>query len=583
MTSPHSPYVTVPWESPAAIGLPDKFSAWTTGQRKAFESVIKALTGPKRFVAVAAPTGYGKSVVYMAAIEVMKQRALAYMPRFRAAVITASRGLQDQNVTNFGTPHWHGVDVRGQANYSCRDYANLRCDVGKQVCRAGMFCTYQQAYRRASDSDLPMTNYAYWLAVAKMSMVGLGERKNLKQVKDAKPFDLAVFDEAHDAERFLADSMHIDIKPDELIGNGGLLQYNKWPPGLEPNLALTDHGDWTNDEWSEWASTLSGIVTLKIEAMDDTITRAKEANTYSHLPQAFITRYFKLNSLLADLEVISDNDEDRVIEVEERLGANGKYMVITSDVITPAKSSERYLFRKIPKVLLTSATIVPANLSGLGVRDEEVEFLDLPNVFDLRRAPVWWCVGTRMNYRTPDPELRTWLAKIDAIIDGYPNSKGIVHTSSYKLQKYIVEHSRHHDRIIHNVKAMETTILAERFKVAEGNQVFVSPSITTGYDFVGDQCRFAIIAKLPLQQVTSKITRARLSRNPGYVDSQVAQEIVQSAGRGMRGPTDWCATYIVDNNISWFFNRNRRFFPAWFALAPMGDRVPVLTPIAFGA
>ena len=49
---------------PPLLGLPDKFPVWRPMQP---EAVVRALDSPKRFVVMAMPTGFGKSLAYMAA------------------------------------------------------------------------------------------------------------------------------------------------------------------------------------------------------------------------------------------------------------------------------------------------------------------------------------------------------------------------------------------------------------------------------------------------------------------------------------------------------------------------------------
>ena len=80
---------TVNIPSPTDCGLPEKFSAWRTSQEEAIRVMI---TSKKRAVAVAAPTGFGKSPTYVAA---------ALLSKLPTCIVTNSRGLQDQLLEDF--------------------------------------------------------------------------------------------------------------------------------------------------------------------------------------------------------------------------------------------------------------------------------------------------------------------------------------------------------------------------------------------------------------------------------------------------------------------------------------------------
>jgi Rad3-related DNA helicase len=47
------------------------------------------------------------------------------------------------------------------------------------------------------------------------------------------------------------------------------------------------------------------------------------------------------------------------------------------------------------------------------------------------------------------------------------------------------------------------------------------------------------------------------------------QKLVQACGRGMRGPLDWCETFIVDDQLrsDWFFRKYKKHAPRWFIAA----------------
>src|SRR5882762_5033440 len=164
--------------SPNLVGMPDKFSRWRPGQA---EAVLRALDSPKRFVVLGMPTGFGKSLVYLAA---------GHLGGDPTIFLTSTKGLQNQLTEDFGPSGL--VDIRGMSNYPCKEANDgqlfgrdkpVRCDEGP--CLAGWKCglaedgcDYFDAQRAARASPLTVTNYAYWLAVGGNAGKGDGGKPN---------------------------------------------------------------------------------------------------------------------------------------------------------------------------------------------------------------------------------------------------------------------------------------------------------------------------------------------------------------------------------------------------------------------
>src|SRR5438445_13565630 len=144
---------------PEYIGLPVKFSNWRIGQDQA---VLRSIESQKRFVVLACPTGFGKSLVYIAS---------ALLSGQRVCVLTSTKGLQSQLVSDFEDSGL--VDIRGQNNYPClyqNDIDNaggtsqsISCEEGP--CHSGVKCelqrsgcTYFDALKVARNSQLVVSN-----------------------------------------------------------------------------------------------------------------------------------------------------------------------------------------------------------------------------------------------------------------------------------------------------------------------------------------------------------------------------------------------------------------------------------------
>src|SRR5688572_25256313 len=105
--------------SPADIGLPQpKFNLWRPNQASALNQVVDDLA-ERRFAAYSLPTGAGKSPWYV---------ALALLMGWRVIILTSTKALQDQLVTDFGAIGL--TDIRGRDNFQCKMSQLFTCEDG---------------------------------------------------------------------------------------------------------------------------------------------------------------------------------------------------------------------------------------------------------------------------------------------------------------------------------------------------------------------------------------------------------------------------------------------------------------------
>ena len=467
------------------FGLPPKFSVWREGQQ---EECIHIIGPGPRFRLLAAPTGFGKSVVYVAAAALSG----------RTAILTSTKGLQSQLKRDFG-----GVDIRGRNNYPCRLNTHLTCDQG--LCLFGVRCPmreeggclYLDQLKRARHSKLVITNYSYWLAQHEYSE-GLGD------------FDFLVLDEAHEIPKHILDHMAVTIKP----------------PRKPPQTLVG---------WREWAEGEKFVVEQRIKKAKE----ARKEKTFAIL-RARLTKISRLAEMSEDWKW--EESPEKII----------------FSPVWPAPYADR-LFLNVPKVLLTSATLVPKTADLLGIQD--YVYRTVQSSFPVANRRFIHLPTVRINFRSTEAEEHVWIRKVDQIINKR-KGKGIIHTVSYARRDLLLKFSKHKKLMLtHNSKNTEEVV--QKFKKAKKG-ILISPSMATGWDFPGDQCRWQIIVKLPYPDMRGVIAQTRNKQDPRFASYLTAQQLVQTVGRGTRSKDDWCETFILDNNIVWFMNRNRDLVPEWF-------------------
>jgi ATP-dependent DNA helicase DinG len=498
--------------SPESLDLPKKFTAWRAGQTSALE---RALEDEHRFTAVNMPTGSGKSLFYM---------SWARAQGGRTAILTSTRGLQDQLIADFAEMGLK--DIRGMANYRCLvqpEHLEMSCDEGP--CHAGFRCDmreagclYFDAARVAQRSSLVVTNYSYWF-----------HRGNAKVDLDLGTFDNLVLDEAHAAPEELAGHLSIEITAGEC--------------GQYLDGEISESLDW-------WKSSAAGIIRsleLKIEQAEADIIDSASPAHLRHLRQ--------LKNFRNKIQAVRSIKGNWALEASRDRRGN-RY--VKFDPVVPSEYGD-LLWRGVKRILLTSATIHPKTLAMLGVSRLDSFFIEQPSVFPAARRPIIYIPTVRVNFSMSNEERRWWVTKIDQIIDRRKGLRGIIHTVSYNRAKFLVDNSRHKLSMVLPT-SQSTRADVDRFKHGSGPDILVSPAITTGFDFPGSQCRFAIIGKIPFPDTRSELFKARESSDAEYSPYLVGQALDQMAGRGMRSESDWCETFIVDDNIRWYMSRYGRKF-----------------------
>jgi len=510
---------------PSAFGLPPGFTAWRTHQVQAWQTILDA---PTRFVAIVAPTGAGKSLIYMTA---------AVLTDGRVVILTATKGNQDQLEGGFSETGL--LDMRGQDNYGCRafqeggDWFALRPDDEKDrschhgPCHVGLPCSYKEAgceyydrVRAVAGADYVSTNYAWWMATKRYSQ------------DQRYPPSLLVLDEAHLSDAELSNGLQIKI-------DHWLLKATSKMPGQGV-------GDWQIAEWKQWAAWTAASIKA---VLDNPPGKSPGALKYRKRLQQ-VERLCRNVMAMGVGDWVDDHTADAFV----------------FECLHPAQYAEGLLFQGASKVVLTSATLTPKTLELLGVDPSEVTWYSMPSTFPVNRRPVVHVPTVRVDTKMTDLHWSAWVDRIDQIIGARPTWKGIVHTVSYARAKRLFQMSKHAHRMI-LVPPGQTASAVAGFRKYPEPMVLLSPAIMTGWDFPHDQCRFQILAKLPFPDTRSNIVKARQALDKDYGPHLMMQNLVQAVGRGMRDETDWCETFIVDDHWEWVRGKYKAFAPDWFWVA----------------
>lgn len=553
---------------PVDIGLPPKFARFYPEQ---LDTAIHIGASPKRFFIDAAPTGFGKSLMYMAVAQLLEARAV---------VLTANKGLQEQLMRDFGAIGL--VDIRGQSNYPCKALADKKgfqgCDKGP--CHHGVQCELHprfggkpgcdwfDALKAANKARLLVTNYDMWMAANRYMEPGLlGER------------DLLILDEAHDAPDKLAEFCEVELDEEEC---------GDW---LGDGLPPVEDGA---DAWADWAAYHMPTLDRELKAAADWAgsdpDRARRlrqlAGKVEFLSTARVWQRGEPSEPTVGMPGIAND------WVGERTGGagsgNGKGRQPAGARFSPVwahRYAERFLFRGIGKVVLVSATIMPVTATYLGIPEKDSEFREHQSGFHPDRRPVYIMPAAKMGMNATDTDYRAWMVKMDQIMAARPDRRGLILTVSYKLADHIIANSAQRGRMDWCKKKAggwsreAARDVVDRFKKSPPGTVLVGPAFDTGFDFPYDECEFIIIAKVPFIDNRAAVIKARAKSDKRYLNYVAALKLIQGSGRGMRAADDRCETFIVDSNIGWFMQAAKGLMPMWFKKAvKWADRIPAAPP-----
>lgn len=479
---------------PADYGLPPKFNSWRQAQRLGLERVYQEVqtgTTPPRFRGVQMIVGSGKTGYYMTVDRIRKSLIQGH----RTVILTMFKPLQQQIMEEF-QGHVALHDIRGRANYSCRNWDD--CDIGAEhncSLSRSTHCEYRASYERALRSSVVVTNPAYWMSIHKYGE-GLGN------------FDLMIVDEAHSLFQVLSEAATVKMKPD--VG----------PQGEFGRLRL--------DLWKQYAEERKPQCELEMQTA--TGWKAKALRN-------------EMNALLV---ILHEAEKDGfTVDVDPNSG----WAQISP--IWPADSADRNFYLGIPEVILVSGTLTARTMQMIGAAGPSIDsvFETYPPSIDPSTWPVHLTdVGHIKSNMGVDVAGR-WKAAHNMILRHHRDLKGMDHSVSYTRANEIAGFldATHHRVMTHPPGKVDQAV--EDYKAARMPTVMVTPAMTTGYDFPEEPVNFSIISKMPVPDFRSvpNLRKARQGRYREYGSFEMMNVFCQSLGRMKRSPEQVSHIYVLDS------------------------------------
>lgn len=517
-----------------SIPMPHQFREYREGQWEAVKETVEFFQDGYKVVFLSAPTGSGKTLIG----ESIRRLHAGSVP---TPFLCTTKSLQNQIEKDFS----YGRVIKGRANYR----TELRNDLTAEDCDGSWSqgpdscswctslhtCAYQVAKNEAASAPLGILNTAYFLH----ETTGDGSRFFGR--------DLVIIDEADTLENQLMS--HVET----VIG-----------PRLRKKLKVDTIPKRTvADDWERW------LTQEVIPAIDKyRLELSKQSSMFGASVKARreLRRMGQIKARIK--QMLRDGDGD-LGDNWVMTGYEGKDVAEATVVFKPVRVAEvarSVLWDRGNQFLLMSATLISAEqmAEDLGLEHGEWAYVEMDSTFPVENRPVFSVGKTRVTQKTKEEAYPILVDQVAEIVADHPFARILVHTVSYELTRHLYTYLADR-RIMTYWSAQERDRALARF-LEQPNAVLLAPSFERGIDLPGEECEVIIIAKVPYPYLGDKMVKARMYSKGGqkWYAVQTIRAIAQMTGRGMRGRSDWCDTYILDQQFNKLFREHKRLFPNWW-------------------
>jgi ATP-dependent DNA helicase DinG len=508
-----------------------------------------------KFFLLNLPVGSGKSHLALMIADWYKKNVNRMA---RVDIITNSKILQDQ----YSGEYESICDLKGKENYECQSYS-CSCAQGSEFNRLNKTscesCPYSNARESYISGGVSLTNFYLYILYAMYN-------PKLMESRDAR---VLIVDEAHEFDDVMSD--FVSIKITETI-------VKKFKFSNEYEIMKRLKGVTSISNYVEFLKFLASEILTTIESMENGMSSAprnvKEDKRDLKISKVLKTKNMdvKIMQLATDLKQYQTKIEIFLKEYKE----NPNNWVLETNYNEKLRQKElslepiwaydyldKYVFSHYDMVILMSGTILDKNLfcqlNGLDVT--KAVYYSIRSPFNPKNRPIYYMPVGKMSYKSKEETFKRYIPYIQKLLDKYKNKKGIIHTNSFELAKWI-EGSIKDPRLIFHDSTNKDEML--RFhKESDKPTVIVSPSMDTGVSFDNDDARFQIIAKVPYPSLGSQKNKLRQSNNPDWYSWKTVSGIVQMTGRPVRSNLDYADTIIIDGSFGDVIKHSSQFLPDW--------------------
>ena len=518
----------------------------------------------KRYHLLDCATGIGKSP-----LAVMLARSEG-----RSIIVTDSIQLQDQYERDF---YDHLLNIKGISNYECSLGCSDRpCTVDKRYYRYCLnpekvdeICPYLVARKEAVKSNVVLVNYALLMTTLWLTEDKAGPDMGfVNQWLDDR--HTIIFDEAHLLEKHLVSLCTLKVSVKELDEKYHIFKYVDDPIKKEyltrPLSETTDRVKFFNYlidvcriHYEEWGKALEMEMPTNVGG-----TMPADLIKEVALSKEFENILFILNTYIKSkdktTEWILSMKEEELYDKQVYIGKQ-KYFYLQ-----PLKVDwifDRFFKKRFDRFYFMSATILDADLfcKTLGIETDQMSYIQEESPFDPAKSPIIGMNCCQTSYQSLQNEnnMRQIVGAVEAILQMFPNEKGIIHSGNMRISKYLQDHisSNYASRLLVRYGAKTNREIFKEHTRSRKPTVLVSSSMAEGVDLKDDLGRFQIIVKMPFLSLGDERISYLANNAADWYSCDMMKTLVQQAGRATRNENDYSYTFILDKSFSYYLNNAR--------------------------
>jgi len=512
-------------------------------QEDALRKIREAFADGNRVVLVRAPTGSGKSLLARAVAGCAKTVEEADPSEATDAYYTTPQVSQLDDVAE--DPLLDDLNViRGKRNYTCILPGEEHTPVDRAPCarERGYDCSvkhrcpYYSDRAIASNRRIAAMTLAYFMQTAGSEVF----RKR----------DVCVIDEAHGLAEWAEMYATIELSPRTVP---------IWDDLRVPDVASVERA-------VEYADRLRNVCQRRV---DDLLAS-------DELSPDEAARRDRLQELRSELgwfvEDYRDAESATTWLVDQADDGS-----LTIKPMDPERYLRHTVWDRGNYFALLSATILnkEAFCRGVGLDPSEVALVDVGHTFPLEHRPLYDVTQGKLTYEHRDETLPKVARTLVRLMAEHPDSPGLVHAHSYAIQSRLADRLRDFGvgaRVrTHDRDDRDAQLAA--WKASDEPELFLSVKMEEALDLEGDLARWQVLCKAPFPNTNDSRVAYRLEDGQwGWYYRSALRTVIQAAGRVVRSPEDYGATYLVDTSLLDLFDRARHDLPPWFA-----DQVDAMT------
>jgi len=515
-------------------------------QSSAINYVLNEFKSGKKYAIIDCGTGVGKSAIGLTIASHISNNHEDFPGIYEEGCyfLTTQKVLQDQYEKDFKSKGL--VSLYSSSNYCCSADKSVSCkDVqtairaksnDKKFDKCGYNCIYKSKKKDFMEKKLGITNFSYFLT-----------EKNYSQKVPNKR--VLVIDEAHNLENELTRFIEVSVSS---YFSDKILKL-KVPKNLDTQFKVYN---WIKNVYHAELCKKITFIANQLEKFGITSTKLEEFKKITSRYELLTSHEQKIKQFISLY-----NKDNWVFDIER---TNDKYIKFIFKPIDISKYAYQYLLQFADYVIFMSATIISHEGFSLtiGLPYDETVSIKEASPFPVENRPIIYSPAGSMSSKNIDNTLPTMSNMIKEIINNHKNEKGIIHTHSTKVAKYIKNNVKDKRLILAFGENREEAL--KKHEKSKQPTILISPSMTEGVDLKGNLSEFQILCKMPFPYLGDKVVKKKMNKWKWWYNTQTIRTIIQSVGRSIRSEKDKAVTYILDSDWSRVKNMCKKDFPKDF-------------------